>query len=86
MTSRPEELIAYFGMKPLPVEETYFINTYISDAKTAEGGPAGTAGLGLYLTAPRSASRLWCVRTRVCWPTRATNCARRWPAYAWVWS
>lgn len=56
MDSRPQELIAYFGMKPLPVEGTYFINTYISDAKTAEGGPAGTAGLGLYLTSPRSAS------------------------------
>ena len=36
MTSRPEELIAYFGMKPLPVEETYFINTYISDFKLSD--------------------------------------------------
>ena len=49
MNSRAQELITYFGMKPLPVEETYFINTYISDAKTPAGGPAGTAGLGLYL-------------------------------------
>ncbi|MSO29169.1 MAG: cupin domain-containing protein [Candidatus Planktophila sp.] len=57
MTSRADELIAYFGMKPLPVEGTYFINTYISDAKTASGGPAGTAGLGLYLREPVSASR-----------------------------
>ena len=54
--SRPDELIAYFGMKPLPVEGTYFINTYISDATTASGGPAGTAGLGLYLREPVSAS------------------------------
>lgn len=54
--SRAEKLIAYFGMKPLPVEGTYFINTYISEATTASGGPAGTAGLGLYLTSPRSAS------------------------------
>jgi len=54
--SRPDELIAYFGMKPLPVEGTYFINTYISDAKTTSGGPAGTAGLGLYLREPVSAS------------------------------
>jgi predicted cupin superfamily sugar epimerase len=54
--SRPDELIAYFGMKPLPVEGTYFINTYISDAKTESGGPAGTAGLGLYLREPVSAS------------------------------
>jgi predicted cupin superfamily sugar epimerase len=56
MNSRAQELITYFGMKPLPVEETYFINTYISDAKTETGGPAGTAGLGLYLSSPRSAS------------------------------
>jgi hypothetical protein len=56
MSSRPEELIAYFGMKALPVEGTYFINTYISEAKTASGGPAGTAGLGLYLRDPVSAS------------------------------
>ena len=54
--SRPDELIAYFGMKPLPVEGTYFINTYISEATTASGGPAGTAGLGLYLREPVSAS------------------------------
>ena len=56
--SRADELIAYFGMKPLPVEGTYFINTYISQATTASGGPAGTAGLGLYLREPRSASTL----------------------------
>ena len=54
--SRPDELIAYFGMKPLPVEGTYFINTYISQATTASGGPVGTAGLGLYLRQPVSAS------------------------------
>lgn len=54
--SRAQELIAYFGMKPLPVEGTYFINTYISESKTAEGGPVGTAGLGLYLSEPVSAS------------------------------
>jgi predicted cupin superfamily sugar epimerase len=54
--SRLQEIISYFGMKPLPVEGTYFINTYISDAQTAEGGPAGTAGLGLYVSDPVSAS------------------------------
>ena len=56
MNSRAQELITYFGMKPLPVEGTYFINTYISDAKTPKGGPAGTAGLGLYLNEPKSIS------------------------------
>ena len=54
--SRAQELITYFGMKPLPVEGTYFINTYISEDKTADGGPAGTAGLGLYLRDPISIS------------------------------
>ena len=56
MNSRAQELITYFGMKPLPVEGTYFINTYISEAKTESGGPAGTAGLGLYLNDPISIS------------------------------
>ena len=31
-------------------------------------------------TAPPPASRRWCARTRACWPTPATNCARRWRA------
>lgn len=31
-------------------------------------------------TAPRRASKPWCVRTRVCWPMPATNCVRRWRA------
>lgn len=54
--SRIEELISKFEMKPLPVEGTYFANTYVSEAKTAAGGPVGTAGVGLYLNQPRSAS------------------------------
>jgi predicted cupin superfamily sugar epimerase len=54
--SREEELIAYFGMKPLPVEGTYFANTYSSTEKTPAGGPMGTAGVGLYRSQPRSAS------------------------------
>jgi predicted cupin superfamily sugar epimerase len=58
LISRAEELIAYFGMKPLPVEGTYFVNTYVSSKKTAAGGPMGTAGVGLYRTEPRSASTL----------------------------
>ena len=53
---RPQELIAHYGMKPLPIEGTYFINTYSSSVKTAEGGPIGTVGVGLYLSEPRSAS------------------------------
>src|SRR3954451_2526729 len=43
-------------MTPLPVEETYFVQTYTSAAKTPEGTPAGTAGIGLYPPAPPSRS------------------------------
>jgi hypothetical protein len=67
--TRPEELIAYFGMKPLPVEGTYFINTYISEAKTEAGGPAGTAGLGLYLRDPISISTTPVSYTHLTLPT-----------------
>ena len=56
--SRAQDLIAHFGMKPLPVEGTYFVNTYVSNEKTAAGGPMGTAGVGLYRSNPRSASTL----------------------------
>jgi len=54
--SRIQELIDHFGLKPLPVEGTYFINTYVSEERTAAGGPVGTAGVGLYRAQPRSAS------------------------------
>jgi hypothetical protein len=50
------QLIERFGMSPLPVEGTFFAETYKSDALAASGGPAGTAGLGLFCDDPPSRS------------------------------
>jgi hypothetical protein len=49
-------LIERFGMSPLPVEGTLFAETYRSDATAPSGGPAGTAGVGLFCDEPPSRS------------------------------
>ena len=49
-------LIERFGMSPLPVEGTLFAETYRSDATAPSGGPAGTAGVGLFCEEPPSRS------------------------------
>jgi predicted cupin superfamily sugar epimerase len=49
-------LIARFGLTPLPVEATLFAQTYRSEAMTGSGGPAGSAGIGLYCSDPASRS------------------------------
>jgi predicted cupin superfamily sugar epimerase len=49
-------LIERFGMTPLPVEGTLFAQTYTSAATTAFGGPAGSAGVGLFCDDPPSRS------------------------------
>ena len=49
-------LIERFGLAPLPVEGTLFAQTYVSEAKTPAGGPAGTAGVGLFCEDPPSRS------------------------------
>lgn len=43
-------------MTPLPVEGTFFVSTYRSPTDTADGGPVGTAMLGLYCADPPSRS------------------------------
>ena len=43
-------------MAPLPVEATYFVQTYRSALSAAAGGPAGSAGIGLYCDDPPSRS------------------------------
>jgi predicted cupin superfamily sugar epimerase len=40
----------------LPVEETFFVQTYRSEARAGAGGPAGSAGIGLYCDDPPSRS------------------------------
>jgi predicted cupin superfamily sugar epimerase len=49
-------LIEHYGMTPLPVEATYFVSTYRSAAETEDGGPIGTAMIGLYAGDPPSRS------------------------------
>ncbi len=49
-------LIERFGMTALPVEATFFASTYRSRAETPSGGPAGSAGIGLYCDDPPSRS------------------------------
>jgi predicted cupin superfamily sugar epimerase len=51
-----QALIDHFGMTTLPVEGTHFVSTYRSAADTADGGPVGTAMIGLYANDPPSGS------------------------------
>ena len=50
-------LIAHFGLTALPAEGALFASTYRSAHDTPEGGPVGTAMLGLYCNAMQSHSR-----------------------------
>jgi predicted cupin superfamily sugar epimerase len=56
MDIRVARLIAQYGLTPLPVEGTLFTSTYRSDAEVPEGGPIGTAMIGLYAHEPSSKS------------------------------
>lgn len=49
-------LVEHFGMQRLPVEGTLFVGTYRSSAETTDGGPVGTAMIGLYAHDPISCS------------------------------
>ncbi|CAB4551796.1 MAG: cupin domain-containing protein [Actinomycetes bacterium] len=44
-------LVEHYGMTPLPVEATWFVSTYRSDAELPGGAPIGTAMIGLYTAA-----------------------------------
>ena len=50
------QLIAHFGMTQLPVEGTSFVSTYRSAVELPDGGPIGTAMIGLYSGDPPSRS------------------------------
>jgi predicted cupin superfamily sugar epimerase len=50
-------LIAHYGFTPLPSEGTLFVSTYRSGDSLGDGGPVGTAMLGLYCDEPLSQSR-----------------------------
>ena len=49
-------LIDHFGLEMLPVEGTWFANTYRCAVRTEVGGPLGTAMIGLYAADPPSRS------------------------------
>jgi len=56
MGGRVPQLIERYGLAPLPVEGTLVVQTYRSAANTADGGPVGTAMIGLYAHEPLSRS------------------------------
>lgn len=49
-------IIERYGLEPLPVEGTLFVSTYRSAADTVDGGPVGTAMIGMYSHEPPSHS------------------------------
>jgi predicted cupin superfamily sugar epimerase len=49
-------LIESYGFEPLPVEGTLFVSTYRSSRSLPDGGPVGTAMIGLYAHDPLSRS------------------------------
>jgi predicted cupin superfamily sugar epimerase len=54
MDPRISQLIDRYDLRPLPVEGTLFVGTYRSAAETPDGGPVGTAMIGLYSEDPPS--------------------------------
>ena len=51
-----QQLVEHLGMTPLPVEATLFVSTYRSAVDMPDGGPVGTAMIGLYSNDPPSRS------------------------------
>jgi predicted cupin superfamily sugar epimerase len=49
-------MIEHYNLQPLPIEGTYFVSTYRSIENMADGGPIGTAMIGLYADEPKSYS------------------------------
>jgi predicted cupin superfamily sugar epimerase len=49
-------IIERYRLEPLPVEGTLFASTYRSQAETPDGGPVGTAMIGLCAHEPLSRS------------------------------
>jgi predicted cupin superfamily sugar epimerase len=56
MDPRVARLIDRYGLQPLPVEGTLFASTYRSAANLPDGGPVGTAMIGMYCHDPVSRS------------------------------
>ena len=56
MLSEIKKIIEIYKLEPLPVEETLFCSTYVSNSRSSDGSPLGTAIIGLYCDEPRSLS------------------------------
>lgn len=51
-----QAILDHYQFQRLPVEGTFFKNTYCSEQKTPDGQPSGTAMIGLYSERPLSIS------------------------------
>jgi len=56
ISRRHRQLLQRYAFARLPVEGTLYISTWRSDVDTADGGPVGTAMLGMYSDFPFSVS------------------------------
>lgn len=52
-----QELVRFYQFQRLPLEGTYYKNTYCSTMETEAGDPMGTAMIGMYCEIPLSVSR-----------------------------
>lgn len=56
MTKKIAALLAHYRLEKLPVEGTFYRNTYRAKVLTDSGLPTGTAIIGLYTNEPKSLS------------------------------
>ncbi|MFN5376693.1 MAG: hypothetical protein ACK492_10075, partial [Chitinophagaceae bacterium] len=56
MDNRIKDIIDHFKFEILPVEGTFFKQTYRSSILNEEGAPLGTAMIGMYCNSPLSFS------------------------------
>ena len=67
MHSEVRALIEHYNLRPLSVEGTLFTSTYRSVQETPDGGPVGTAIIGLYCDDPPSLSLFHRLPTEEIW-------------------
>jgi predicted cupin superfamily sugar epimerase len=56
MDADVQRLIDHYGLQPLPVEQTLYRSTWVSQEQLPGGGPVGTAIVAMYLADPPSRS------------------------------
>lgn len=60
-------IFRHFKFERLPVEGTFFKNTYRSNQRTSTGNPSGTAIIGMYCNQPLSISCFHCLTHDEVW-------------------